>query len=290
MGTSASNGGPKGTPPLLPDWYDEFPPLPPQPDTEPEDPNTPPEPELQPDDNPQPNPEKDQPPLPNESKDWKNSKGALTRRSNNTGGASNSKAGQKYVKSLGGARGATRAARQGVRTGTRFAGFLGAVASGGIAGALSFLGLTQFIGRSSEETCVAIANAIAPAGNTNDEAIAREAIITTLDSLQARLQESGENLESLATLTLEQIKETLIDFVSNFIFTKWMYELGNAIERGSVTETEAIALEAQVKDLIYVETTEQYRDVEMDKFDLNNTEIHDLIEEIFQTAYSTLEE
>lgn len=279
MGTSASNGGPKGSPPLLPDWY---------PHTSPSPTPEPPAREPNPDGTPQVSPE---PPLPANTPtgDWKASKGALTRFSNSTGGSSGSKAAGKYLNSLGGSKGATRAAAKGIQIGSRYAGFLGSLSSGGISGTLNQLGLGEFVGRTPEEICAAIADALAPIGSTNDEAIARDALISTLDALYIKIIEAGGSLDDLASLTPDMIKETLIDYVSNFIFTKWMYELGGAIERGNITEQQAITLERDVKDLIQAETIEQYRDVNVNELNLNDANNLSLITNIFETAYSTLQ-
>lgn len=293
MGTSASNGGPKGTPPLLPDWYpDTPPPLVPEPPQLP-DPNQ--------------NPEQRQPPEPNQvpehpvvpadlplpattpTQDWGAAKGALTRLSNGTGGSSSQKAGRRYLNSLGGSKAAARAASRGVSVGSHFAGFLGSVAVDGMTSTLQSLGLQEFVGRTPDEICAAIADALAPIGSTNDEAIARDALITTLDALYSKVLEAGGNVDDLNALSPELLKETLIEYVSNFIFTKWMYELGTAIEKGNVTEQEAISLELEVKDLILTQTTEQYRDMDVTQLDLNDANVIALIAEIFETAYSTLE-
>lgn len=286
MGTSASNGGPKGSPPLLPDWFNDETPNPP--DENPGDGN---EENASPEGEPNqelPNPA-DQPPVVSTSKDWGKSKGALTRLANNTSGASYQKAGRKYVNSLGGARGATKAAAKGIKIGGRYVNFISSATSQGLNQTLTNLGLAQFIGHSSEEICIAIANALAPVGTTNDDAIAREALLTTIDSLYSKIQETGAGIEALESLSPEQIKETMIEYVSNFIFTKWVYELGNTIEKGNISEADAINLEAEIKELIYMETLEQYRDVSFEDIDLNDQNNQSIIEEIFQTAYSILE-
>lgn len=289
MGTSASNGGPKGSPPLLPDWYN-----PSQSDEDnqetPQDGN---DDSGENNDSPGQNNQNTpttEPDHTNNSSKWGQSKGALTRLSNSRSGSSVKKAGRKYVNSLGGSRGATRAAAQGRITGSNYANFLGNLASGGISGALQNLGLENFVGKSSEEICIAIADAIAPIGTTNDEAISRDALISTLDSLYNRIQENGNDFTDIDSLSIDQIKETLIDFVSNFVFNKWMYELGNAVEKGSVTESEAINLENEVKDLIYTETFEHYRDIPVETFNIRDQANEVMIDDIFQTAYSTLEQ
>lgn len=292
MGTSASNGGPKGSPPLLPDWFNPSPPDGNNQDT-PQDGNNDSDGENdstnENDSQDQNNPDTQNQNPTNQSTDWGKSKGALTRIAKLTSGSSIQKAGRKYVSGLGGRRGATRAAAQGRITGGKYASFLGAIASGGINNALQNLGLDNLVGKSSEEICLAIADAIAPTGSTNDEAIARDALISTLDSLYNKLQENGNDFSNVDSLSLDQIKETLIEYVSNYVFNKWMYELGNAIEKGSVTESNAINLENEVRDLIYAETFEHYRDLPIETFNISDSSNNAIIEEIFQTAYSTLE-
>ena len=281
MGTSASNNGPKGSPPLLPDWYGDSLPSPgPQPPEQPEkdhDPNIPTPPP--------------QPPLPanTPTQNWKSAKGALTRLSNSTGGSSGRKAAGRYVNSLGGSRAATRAATQGISIGGRYANLLGAIASGGMTDTLRSLGLDEFVGRAPDEICAAIANVLAPIGATNDEAIARDALISTLDALYTRILDAGGSLDDLNALSPAMLKETLIEYVSNFIFTKWMYELGTAIEKGNVSEQQAIILERDVKDLIFTETNQHYQDLDITVLDLNDANNIALITGIFETAYSTLE-
>lgn len=300
MGTSASNGGPKGSPPLLPPWYndDDSPASDPNPDAPlPEPPlsdSSDIAPERSPEDQNQPvNDNATRAPVPEApatdsfSRNWGSAKGAMTRMSNNTGGASFRKAGKKYVGSLGGSKSATKAASKGISVGSTYASFLGSLSSRGFAETLDSLGLSDFIGKSTEETCMAIANVLAPVGSTNDEAIARDAMISTLDTLYMKMDENDIN--SLENLTSELVKETLIEYVSNYIFSKWMYELGSTIEKGNITVQEAVELECSVKDLIYAETTEQYRSVTIETSSLQDVSTSKIIEDIFSTAYSLLE-
>lgn len=300
MGTSASNGGPKGSPPLLPPWYnDDYSPTPdPNPDvpeTEPSPPanpdGTPPQPNIyqnQPNNNSAPSDAVPEGPVNDaSSRNWGSAKGAMTRVSNNTSGASIRKAGKKYVSSLGGSKSATRAASQGIRVGSSYASFLGSLSSRGFAETLDSLGLSDFIEKSTEETCMAIANVLAPIGSTNDDAIAREAMISTLDTLYTKMEDN--DISSLENLTSELVKETLIEYISNYIFSKWMYELGSTIEKGDITEKEAVELEGAVKDLIYAETTERYRTVTIETSTLQDVSTSKIIEDIFSTAYSLLE-
>jgi hypothetical protein len=291
MGTSASNGGPKGSPRLLPDWYND-PPTPPPPPIPPpgdDDPEREPTPDAPPNDK-QPTDRPAIEALPNAATtNWGTAKGALTRYSNGTSGSSERKAGNRYVSSLGGSRSATKAASQGIRVGSNYAGFLGSVTSQGINATLTSFGLSEFIGRPTDEVCAAIANSLAPIGATNDEAIARDALIETLDTLYTKILDAGGNLDNLNSLSPDMVKETLIEYVGNFVFTKWMYELGIAIEKGNISEDDAVSLERAMKEFIKVETQESYRDIAINQLNLNNQNNLDIVTEIFETAYSILE-
>ncbi len=284
MGTSASNGGPRGSVPLLPDWYTDnnSSSAPPAGDNMPPDGNPP----L--DNNPTHDTINSPVAVPDNSSNWGPAKGALTRLANSTSGSSRQKATRNYIKSLGGARGATKASAQGIRTGALYGDFIGSLTSSGATNTFVDYGIQNLIGKSAEEVCAGIVNAIAPIGSTNDEAIAREALIETLDSLYTKLLENGDEINALDNLTPELVKETLINYVGNFIFTKWMYELGGAVEKGNISERDAIRLEKEVREFIINETVEKYKEVSI-KENINSDTTSTIIEEIFQTAYTILE-
>jgi hypothetical protein len=231
--------------------------------------------------------------IPTTSGNWKDAKIAFTRYSKNTGGSNIRKAAKSYVRTLGGSRGATRSASRGVTSGRGLVSFLGSVSApggGGLSQTLTQLGLTAFIGKSSEETLAKIADAIAPTGATNDEAIARDAILGTLDSLYSKILENGGDINALESLTPEMIKDTVIEYVSVYIFKKWVYELGLAVEKNTVTEKQAIEMEIEIKDFINAEVKLSLQGKTVKQFDLNDSSNQQIIETIFQTAYSTLEQ
>lgn len=279
MGTSSSNGGPRGATPLVPDWYGSG--------NEPSKKGAK-EKDGQTDSGQATNPSDKQKTQLNKSQDWAAAKGALTRKSNNTRGSSIRKAGRSYIHSLGGTRSAVTAARMGVNVGSSYGEFLASASKSGLAAAFTSIGLENLTGKSPEEICVAIVNSIAPNGATNDEAIAREALIETLDSLYSKLlEQAGGLVEPLENLTSEIINETVVEYVGNYIFTKWMYELGIAIEKGNISVVDAVELEKEVKNFIVIETQEKYRDVSVS--DNVGKDSQKIITEIFNTAYSLLE-
>ncbi|MGV3529806.1 MAG: Qat anti-phage system associated protein QatB [Flavisolibacter sp.] len=291
MGTSSSHGSPSGGG-LLPSWYDDEQALdqPPQVQPEPELagegvplPSEQPVPVI-----PAPDPGADPSPFP--TVDWGGAKGAFTRYVNRTSGSSLSKASGAYVRAMGGASRAARAARRGAAAGGRLARFLGRIsgAGGGFNEALQAFGLSNLVGRSTEEVLAHLANAIAPDGATNDEAIARDAVLATLDRLCERRMEDDGNFEPLENLTPDDIRSVMIEYVNLYIFNKWVYELGVAIETNAVSELDAVQLEAEVRDFVFEEVTNALQDVPLQSFSLDEVRNQQIIQTIFLNAYATL--
>ncbi len=291
MGTSSSHGSPSGGG-LLPNWYNDDQVLdqPPQVRQEPE-------------------PAGEEVPVPAENPiliipvsqtgadigpiptvDWSGAKAAFTRYINGTAGSSLSKASGNYVRAMGGAGRAARAARRGVTAGGRLARILGTISSpgGGFNVTLQAFGIGNLVGRSTEEVLAQLANAIAPDGATNDEAIARDAILATLDRLCERRMEEDGNFEPLENLTPEDIRAIMIEYVNLYIFNKWVYELGVAIETNAVSEHEAVQLEAEVRDFVFEEVTTALQDVPLQSFSLDEGQNQQIIQTIFLNAYATL--
>jgi len=285
MGTSSSNRGPKGRTDLLPSWYDGG--GAPPPDGGPKEGAPPAGPDGKP-----------APPVqvpPQKTDDWKGAKGAITRYSKHTAGYAVRKAAGMYVRSLGGAGGARRSASGSIRAGSRLAGFLTSVASGGPGGGgldrtLTDLGLSASVGTTSEETLTRLADMLAPEGSTNDEAIVRDAVLETLDTLYKSILDQDGDLSMLEQMTPAMIKEAVMEFVGNYIYKKWLYELGLAVEKNTVSEREAVMMEREVKDFIHAEVIESMRGKEVKDFSLDAPSNRDTIDKIFQLAYSTLEQ
>lgn len=273
MGTSASNNGPVGPTPLLPPWYN------PSPDEQPEDPSPDKTGEEQPVEK---NPE------PEKSSGWAPGKGALKRLANGTNGSSLKKAGRAYVKASGGARAASISARQGAITAAGFAAFLGGLAGGSLANALGDAGIQSLEGLDSDQMLNAICQALAPVGSTNDDAIARDAMIVTLDEMYVEILEAGKDLSSLESMTPDQISESVINYVSNYVFLKWMHELGQAIERAEITVKAAVKLEREIKDYVKLEVQMACERNQLAPFTLSLEKNKQIIDEIFYNAYDTI--
>lgn len=219
---------------------------------------------------------------------WGAAKGALSRYAKGTGGSSLKKAASSYVKTLGGSSKATKASGAGISTGGIFVNFISGVSSNGYQQTLTQYGLADCIGKSSEEVLAKIADRIAPIGSTNDEAIARNAVLISLDALYEKLLNEGKDIDDLGSLDEQTLKNSVEEFVGTYIFKKWVYEVGLAIEKNELTEKEAISLEKEIKVFVRDEVRSALKDKDIIKLDLTAGEGKKMVENIFELAYSTI--
>jgi hypothetical protein len=295
MGTSSSGGGPKGRTPLLPNWATGGSGSPPaKEDDLPSQENS----ESTGDDSGGVDSD-DRDRVEDSSKDsstssdysgnWTSGRSSF-RRFINSNGSSKSlrKAAQSYVKSMGGHSKATKAASKGISVGGNYIEFLGGVRKNGLEQTLQDYGLSDCIGKSPEEALAKIAGKIAPIGTTNDEIIARSAVMTAVDALYVKLTENGVGIEAISSISEEALKDSVIEYVSAYIFKKWIYELGLALEQNDLSEREAIVLENQVKSLVRDEVKASLKQKDVLKLNFQEGEGKRIIENIFALAYSTL--
>ena len=277
MGTSASGTGPKGKTPLLPSWATDSDNSP-----EPEEDNN-----QQSDDTS--NETVDPKPETAPTQKLSGTKSILTRISNGGSGSSFKTFAKSYIKSSGGSRAATKSSIAGINVGRSYLGFLSGVSKEGFNETLQKYDLSDCIGKSSEKVIAKIADRIAPTGSTNDEAIARAAIMIAFDRLYEKIIDSGRDIESLDSIDSETLSDTVVEFVSAYIFKKWVYEAGIALERNDLSESEAIKLENEMRFFIRDEVKNGFKKADISKIDLAQGEGKKIIEDIFELAYSTLE-
>jgi len=221
--------------------------------------------------------------------DFRTVKGAVKRIVNNRNGTTIKKAAQEYVKKTGGHRKATLASGPGVSAGINFLGFFSSVTRRGLENTLRDYELSECIGKSTEEVFARIANKIAPIGATNDEAIARTAVMMAFDKLCEKIIENGQDITALDQLDEKTLKDTVIEFISAYIFKKWVYEAGLALERNNLSETEAIELENEIRDFVIGEVKSSLGKIDVKTFDITKGEGKKVIQNIFDLAFSTLE-
>ncbi len=298
MGTSKTNDGPGDKTPLLPDWAqgddDDLPfpdgnePLP--------DENLPDErpPEITPDEKDPPDVE--QPPpngeqvLPEISKPWQQAKSNLTRFTKTGGKRELANAGRSYVKARGGARRAAQSSSAGRIATGRVIGFLSRIATNGIANALESIGLRDILGQSVEATLAAIMNKLAPSGAGLDESAARKAVDLALLSIFEEYGVEADGVGKLDEMDGAAVEKAFQTVISEYVFQRWLSELGKRLEEGAVSATEALRLETIAKECIVEAIKLDFRDYDILETDWGGSESQQIINDIYEQAYVFLED
>ncbi len=282
MGTSSSYNGPTGRNPLLPPWAPD-PPLP-----EPEGENVPGE---NPD---EPNETPNGPPVPNipvmPLVSWSGAKGIVSRIGNGRPTGSWKSACRSYTRAHGGGRTAARSASGGRAATGRLGSFLSDVVRNGVVEASRHVGLTEFIGRDAQTLLAALIDILAPDGALLEAAAARKALIETLSELFDRYDVEGQGLEALNSVDADGMKEIIALSVTNYIYERFEHELFNCLERGSVSESEANNLAEEAKEFIAGVVTIDMDEINVVTFDWDGAEGKQFVENLYQTAYSLLED
>lgn len=305
MGTSSSFGGPSGRTPLLPPWAQDGEP-PPDP-TVPANPDPLPDPDAPPRE-PQDGGEGDdgtplpvapavppQPPTPAApaglpTVSWAAAKRgvtAYTSSQGDRGGLRN--AASRYVGARGGSRTAARAAQAGRAATARVGGFLSGVAARGFADAARALGLTAHLGQGVERVLAAIANALAPDGATQEEAVARQAVNETLAYLYERYGLADGDLTKLDAMDRAGVAEAVGVSVAAYIYHRWVQELGRRIEENAFSAQEAVRLERDVRAFIAETVQFDLTRVDAVSLDWGGPAGQRFVEQIYADAYAMLE-
>jgi len=271
MGTSSSYGGPKDTNQLIPPWA--RPEIDPQSPTEPEKDSNPPQ---------------ETPKQNDKTKKWQKAKNTMSRYASNGGGVDRlRKAGSAYTAAKGGAKKAAALAASGKKSAKRIALFLATTASSGISEGLRSIGLSELVGKDIDTVFNGIFEALTDKGNDFDSAIARQAMEDALIEQYSQCSKNN-NFDSMEHLDSTQIKESIESYVGSYVYKKWLQELGNCIERKSVSAKEAVKLEKEVKvfvnDLVSLELGS--RDILT--IDWSSDEGESVISSIFEDVYSLL--
>lgn len=281
MGTSNSNIGPKNHSPLLPPWAPEPPVTPPETSDADDTQDDIPTDEVNNDVN-----KKDIPVF----DDLPKARRRLTAYTKNRNKQSFNNAISSYVKSYGGARKVSKTAISGIAAGGRFAGFLSDISRQGFNETLGNLGLERYEGESLDFILAKIADVIAPSGATNEEAAAREAIIDALEYIYDTYELEDKELTALENLQKEDMESVLKEYVSSYIFNRWLHELGLKIEASATSTREIVEIEKEAQEYIREAVKLDFTQKDILKTNFNSNEGRQLMNNIFEEAYLLIED
>lgn len=279
MGTSSSYGGPKGRNPLLPPWAPATPA-----DAPPAAPPGGSPPEVPPGTPQQQNP----PPVPTVT--WLSPKTMMTRFARSAPGVSAGKVVSSFVRAHGGAWTAAAASTSGRATVGSLGGFLGTGLVRGFSEAVRELGVGEFLGKSPEALLAAVADRLAPAGSTLEEAAARNALISSVAEFFGRYDVANDGIEALGSMTLDGARDVIGIAVSEYIQERVLQSLIACVERGLIEESIANTKCQEVRSSIAALVSLDLSQLDLRSIDFGSPQWRSTVEALFRDAYSLLEE
>jgi hypothetical protein len=152
-----------------------------------------------------------------------------------------------YVAALGGSARAAGDAVAARRVGEALGKFLLDVAQDGLARALDNLGLGGPEGQDLRAIASALADLLAGAGSTREEAVARQALAEVLARLFGEMSKGSAQLPPLDRLDPAGIAPILETLIAEYVYQRMLEELGLRIEIGAPTPQRVLVLEKQIR-------------------------------------------
>lgn len=266
MGTSSIYGGHKDNRGLLPDDY-----IPNTTDQKEGD-----ESQILPDD-------ANEPPI---GTPWKSAKIALSKYINGSANSVSSVARQ-YGRACGGSSGLMRTSSSGITVGKRLSHFLGNASGSGLSSAFR----EYDIDLSNEDVYTALsklADAISPAPNSNEDGIARNAVIASLATLFDMIETTGQDFDTLNNMDSAMQEIVITSYVSEYIWGRMMNDLEKSFLKYGDDSARAQFVEKEFKD--YIHNIVEVKVNEITRSQTNGTvNIHpNVVEKLFRDCYEVL--
>ncbi|MHB8580965.1 MAG: Qat anti-phage system associated protein QatB [Ignavibacteriaceae bacterium] len=292
MGTTTPNTGPSNNTPLEPSWANE--PLEGEIPTDgvPEDGESSPDAETQEEEEGANQNEHNEPviPIDGTTGDWSVPRRRLSYYAKNPNSGNLKSAAKSYVRASGGSKDISRSVGSGKRTAAKLGGFLSSIATEGLKSTFDKFNLGEIKGLSAEVAMNKIVAYLSPSGATNEDTIVQVAIVNTLSKLYEDYSLEENELSSLENLSNEDIQKLLLFYTSSFIYTKWFHELGLKIEDKNISASKVVLLEKRAKDFIHSTVKYEFGEFDFIKSNYHVSEINNMIDTIFETAYTFIED
>lgn len=188
------------------------------------------------------------------------------------------------IRANGGSRQMTENSSAGMRAAKNIGGFFVGVRRDGIYVTLQQLGI-QYEGRSISDVFSHLVNVIAPAAETKEDIVARQASQAALCNIYEYLSNNDMDFSYVNQMPIEIMDQAMKSFLSEYIWGSIMKDLESRIEQYMEDVNSACEREKELKDII-----EAVVDVEYDNHgSLINTEINEAVQNLTERCLSVLE-
>lgn len=229
---------------------------------------------------------------PNEQQNsnWKQAKTSMSQyASGNAGNNGRKVAVREYVKGHGGSNNAARSAKSGIKTTINIGDFFNNVSRKGITQVLNDYKI-PFEDRKPKEILNDIINAIAPIPNTNEDAVARKALIDTMSIIYEKFDDENQDISLLDSKDTDIAGMLITRYVETYIYERLLNELGSRIEKNAESSVAAARIEKELKEYIEVKVTATLKDKQLFLINSQTNNVKVLVEGLYQLCYKVLED
>lgn len=221
---------------------------------------------------------------------WRAAKNSMSKYASGNGGENGKRnAVSNYVKGYGGSRNAAKSAKSAIRTTINIGDFFNSVSKKGIVQVLQDYNI-QTEGRKPKEILNDIVNQLAPAPDSNENAIARKALINTMSVIYDKFEDEKKDISLLDT-TDSNISSMLINkYFETFIYERLINEMGSRIEKKAESSAAAERIEKDLKEYIESKVSTTLKDKPLSLINLQTKNVYTLVEGLYQQCYKVLED
>lgn len=226
----------------------------------------------------------------NQNSNWTQAKKSMSKYASGNGGSNGRKvAVREYVKGHGGSSNAARSAKSGIRTTISIGDFFNNVSRKGINQVLNDHKI-PFEGRKPKEILNDIINAIAPIPNTNEDAVARKALIDTMSIIYEKFDDENKDISLLDSKDINIADILITKYFETYIYERLLNELGSRIEKNAENSAVAAKIEKELKEYIETKVSTTLKDKPLSIINSQTKNVNILVEGLYQQCYNVLED
>lgn len=191
---------------------------------------------------------------------------------------------KQYIRASGGSSRMASQSTSGVRTGSALGTFFSEIRTNGFATTFRTLGI-EFSGRSVQDVFSQLINILAPASNTKEDIVAKEAAQEALSKIYDYVENNKMDLVSLDKMPPFLMNEALCEYVSSYIWSLMMKDLGSRFEKYIDDPKQTLSLEQEFRDYIFSSVKVEFES----RGDIVNKEIGSSIIDLYDKCLKVLE-
>lgn len=221
---------------------------------------------------------------------WRSAKSSMSKYVSGKGGNNGKKnAVSNYVKGYGGSGNAAKSAKSAIKTTINIGDFFGNVSKKGIAQVL-WENRIPVEGRKPKEILNDIVNLLAPTPDSNDDSVARKALMNTMSIIYEKFDDEKKDIILLDSIDPKMTELLIEKYFETFIYERLIHDVGSRIEKSSENSVAAARIEKELKEYIESKVSTTLKDKPLSLINYDTEKVNILVEGLYQQCYKVLED